>query len=430
MPEKDPCDLLKGTPVYEDCVNPDAGGPTAPGPPGAVTDGAAEGVQKLARDLIEHISALVAPGETWVPRTADSDLYAPFLWLGQHLAVAVFICVVVVCGLTAWQGAPRLRQMGHSTGWTLVAVAGMALVPGTVTLLNKAVSEAFTALLNSNEMTLFATIKRDMASGADAQDPLAILIIVSALVVALAFAALVFMTRQPAVLVFVCIAPLVLGSLARGGDTSALQRWAHRLLGLLFAPLALILVSPFVALAKGSLVMDAVMLVAADVVMLRMIFHGVPYIGPRLARAARALVEQQTNSRVIRAVVRAGVPDVYEQENTPRGPRVVPTPGRGMSQDADGLFAAYGAQQPPRPGRLTAPSAIEQTKAATERTAQICVARREARAAHQQSATTSSGTTPAIPAARPAPPPTRPASAPAPAPGPRPDPAPTQPPTP
>ncbi|MGW2207166.1 hypothetical protein [Streptomyces sp. NPDC001774] len=448
----DPCALLKGTPSYDLCQRDSSaeqddpcryldghaydycaadrpGTPTGPG--SAVTNSAAEGVKKLARDLIAHIKALVAPGDTWAPKTATSDLYAPFLWLGRHLAVAVFICVVVVCGLTAWQGVPRLRQMGQSTGWTMAAVAGMALVPGVVMLLNKAVSEAFTTLLDSNEMTLFSAIRRDLETGADSQSPLAILIIVSALVVALAVAALVFMTRQPAVLVFVCIAPLVLGSLARGGDTSALQKWAHRLLGLLFAPLALVLVSPFVALASGSLVMDAVLLVAADIVMLRMIFHGVPYLGPRLAGAARALVEQRTDSRVVRAVVRAGVPDVYEQENTPRGPRMVPTPGRAFSQDADGLFAAYGAKQPARPGRLTDASAVAQTKTAAERSARIIAARREARAAYQQSTAATPGTAPGAPAARPAPPPpgTPRPSPPSTAPG-TPTPQPTSPPVP
>lgn len=115
-------------------------------------------------------------------------------------------------------------------------------------------------------------------------NPLAVLIILAALVVALAFAALVFMTRQLGILVFVCLAPLVLASLARGGDTSAVKTWAMRLLGLMFAPFALLLISPFVEFAKGSLVVDAVLLVAADALMLRMIFHGVPYFGPKVAR--------------------------------------------------------------------------------------------------------------------------------------------------
>ncbi|GGT57587.1 hypothetical protein GCM10010271_71520 [Streptomyces kurssanovii] len=145
-------------------------------------------------------------------------------------------------------------------------------------LLNKAVSTAFMAEFDSNESTLFKAIRTDVA--AEANDPLAMLLIVVGLVVALAFAALVFMTRQLGILVFVCMAPLVLALLARGGDTTAVKKWAMRLLGLLFAPFALLLISPFVALFSGSVAMDLVFLVAADALMLRMIFHGVPYIGP------------------------------------------------------------------------------------------------------------------------------------------------------
>ena len=91
-----------------------------------------------------------------------------------------------------------------------------------------------------------------MESGADSGNPLAILIIIAVLCVALAFAGLVFITRQLGILAFVCMAPLVFASLARGGDTSAVQAWAQRLLGLMFAPFALLLVSPFVALVKGA----------------------------------------------------------------------------------------------------------------------------------------------------------------------------------
>ncbi|WP_411078534.1 hypothetical protein, partial [Streptomyces sp. cmx-10-25] len=115
---------------------------------------------------------------------------------------------------------------------------------------------------------------------------MSIVLILAALVVALAFAALVFLTRNLGILAFVCMAPLVLASLARGGDTSAVWAWAQRLLGLMFAPMALLLISPFVHFTKGALVMDAVLLVAADVLMLRMVFHGVPYFGPRMARGA------------------------------------------------------------------------------------------------------------------------------------------------
>ena len=90
---------------------------------------------------------------------------------------------------------------------------------------------------------------------------------------------------------------------------------------------------------------DAVLLVAADALMLRMIFHGVPYFGPRIAGAARSLVEAGPTTRWRGPCVRAGAPDVYEQENVPRGPRTVDTPGRAMSQDRGVLFAAYGIEQ-------------------------------------------------------------------------------------
>ncbi|MCB5181502.1 hypothetical protein [Streptomyces antimicrobicus] len=333
----------------------------------------------LAEFLIDQISAFLVPEKAWAPRDA-SGLYQPFMWLGQHLAVAIFMAVVVVCALTAWQGVPRMRQMGVSTGWTLAAVAGMASVPAVVALLNEALSSAFKTAFNADEASLFATIREDLKTGADA-NPLGILIIVSALVVALAVAALVFMTRQPAIVVFVCMAPLVLASLARGGDATAVRRWAMRLLGVMFAPFALLLISPFVKGFGGALVMDAVLLVVADVLMLRMIFHGIPYVGPRVAGAARTLVERQTTNPVVRGVVRAGVPDVYEQENTPRGPRTVDTPGRAMSQDGGVLLAAYGVKRPSRPGRLTTASAMARVAHDAERTEQIRQARGQARAA-------------------------------------------------
>ncbi|MFD8301499.1 hypothetical protein ACFV29_03935 [Streptomyces sp. NPDC059690] len=358
MADNDPCDLLKGTPGYDYCTRDDSGSGGPPGTGSGVTGGASVHVRALADSLIKKISGLIAPEHGWAPAKSDRGLYEPFLWLGQHLAVAIFVCVVVVCALTAWQGVPRLRQMGASTGWTLVAVAGMASVPGAVLLLNKAVSGAFTAAFSSNESTLFGAISDDMQHGADSGNPLAILIIFSALVVALAFAALVFMTRQLGILAFVCMAPLVLASLARGGDTSAVKTWAMRLLGLMFAPFALLLVSPFVELAHGSLVVDAVLLVAADALMLRMIFHGVPYFGPKVGRAARTWVERQTPSPLAHAVVRAGVPDFYEKENAPRGPRTVDTPGRAMSKDRGVLFSAYGLSKPERSGRLTTTSAV------------------------------------------------------------------------
>ncbi|WP_143667114.1 hypothetical protein [Streptomyces sp. FBKL.4005] len=401
--DDDPCKAIKGA-AHKYCEkwsngNGDSGGTERPG--GGITDGASDHVKDLANWLIEKIESLVASGKTWAPKESGDAVFSPFLWLGQHLAIAIFMCVVAVCALSAWQGAPRLKQMGHSTGWTLVAVAGMASVPGFVFALNRAVSEGFKAAFDSNEGTLFAAIKDDLQKGADSGNPLAILIIIAALCVALGFAVLVYMTRNPGILLFVCLSPLVLASLARGGDTEAVQAWAQRLLGLIFAPFALLLVSPFVAMFKGSLVMDAVLLIAADVLMLRMIFHGVPYFGPRMARAARSMVESRTSNPLVRRAVRVGVPDFYEQENTPRGPRLLPTPGRAMGKDADVLFAAYGGRPRPRPGRLSTESAVSQINTDAARTQRLMEARRQARAANQPAG---SGGTPATnPSAAPAP---------------------------
>ncbi|MGW0573013.1 hypothetical protein [Streptomyces tauricus] len=423
MADSDPCDSLKGTPGYDYCAR-ERGSDGGAGGEGGVTDGALTTVRDLADSLIEKINGLVAPKDTWAPKTAGSGLYEPFLWLGQHLAVAIFMCVVVVCGLTAWQGVPRLRQMGASTGWTLAAVAGMASVPGIVMLLNRAVSNAFTIMFSSNESTLFGAISHDMEHAADKENPLALLIIFSALVVALAFAVLVFMTRQLGILVFVCLAPVVLASLARGGDTDAVKRWAGRLLGLMFAPLALLLVSPFAEFTKGSLVVDSVLLVAADALMLRMIFHGVPYFGPRIARGARALVEARTNSPLARAVVRAGAPTVYEQENTPRGPRTVDTPGRAMSQDRGVLYAAYGIPKSGRPGRLTTESAVAKADREARESAVRRTQLQQVRHQHRPPRQTAN---PAAPPATPPPPTTSPNPAPAPAPAPSPGPAPAPP---
>ncbi|GAA2426273.1 hypothetical protein [Streptomyces coeruleofuscus] len=385
MAEKNNCRQLDGLArQYCEQDTGDQGGGGGGGAGGGITDGAAGRVEDLANILIKKIEQLIAPEHAWAPAKADSVLYEPFLWLGQHLAVAIFVCVVVVCALTAWQGAPRLKQMGASTGWALVAVACMASVPGAVMLLNKAVSAAFTAAFDSNEATLFGAIRDDLENGADSENPLAMLLIISALVVALAFAALVFITRQLGILAFVCLAPLVLASLARGGDMTAVKAWAQRLLGLMFAPFALLLVSPFVEFAKGSLVVDTVLLVAADALMLRMIFHGVPYFGPKVAGAARALVERHTDIPLARAAVRVGAPTVYEQENAPRVPRTVDTPGRAMSKDRGVLFAAYGLKPHQRPGRLTTESAVakatrDQTDRATRNT-QMRQARQQARA--------------------------------------------------
>ncbi len=428
--DEDPCDALKGTPGYEFCARDnDGGGPPSGGPPAGggqgLTDGAVTNVRDLAESLINKLEELVAPNRTWAPEKPDNWLYSQFLWLGQHLAVATFICVIVVCALTAWQGAPRMKQMGASTGWTLVAVAGMASVPGVVMMLNRAVSAAFTTMFNSNESALFGVIADDMDTAADSANPLSIVLILAALVVALAFAALVFLTRNLGILAFVCMAPLVLASLARGGDTSAVWAWAQRLLGLMFAPMALLLISPFVHFTKGALVMDAVLLVAADVLMLRMVFHGVPYFGPRMARGARGMVERRTASPLARAVVRAGAPDVYEQETTPRGPRMVDTPRRGIAQDRDVLLASYGVRQPNRPGRLTTASASDKVRRDAVRTEQLRQARKQA-----QGAGRSEPGGPAGPATRSAPvrapaPTAAPRPAPAPTAAPRPAPAPT-----
>ncbi|MFF4983779.1 hypothetical protein ACFY3O_27470 [Streptomyces sp. NPDC001046] len=431
MPDKDPdnCRLLSPN-VRKYCERDTGGGDgdgaDGGGVGGGITDNAVGSVKELANSLIKHLKELLAPGKTWAPEKADSGLYEPFLWLGQHLAVSIFICVVVVCALTAWQGAPRLRQMGTSTGWALVAVAGMASIPGAVMMLNEALSTAFEAAFGSDESTLFGVIEHDLKHGADAGNPLGMLIIIAALVVALAFAALVFMTRQLGILVFVCMAPLVLASLARGGDTSAVRAWAGRLLGLMFAPFALLLVAPFVELTKGSLVVDAVLLVAADALMLRMIFHGVPYIGPRVAGAARALVESRTDHPLARAVVRAGAPTVYEQENIPRGPRVVNTPGRAVSQDGGVLLGAYGVKRQQRPGTLTAASVVAKAYAEAPRRAQAAQARREAWAAASPQVSNpraARGPAPASASNGPAPqpaPPGAPSTNPAPRPAPRP----------
>ncbi|MET7458253.1 hypothetical protein ABZT03_41790 [Streptomyces sp. NPDC005574] len=378
----DPCDLLKGTPGYEFCRSDhQSGGHSGAGGSG-LTDDAADNVTKLANSLINKIKGLTAPRDAWAPKSTDNWLYQQFLWLGQHLAVSIFVCVVVVCALTAWQGAPRMRQMGASTGWTLAAVAGMASVPGAVMLLNRAVSSAFTAMFATDETTLFGAISEDMKTGADA-NPIGKLLMLAALVVALAFAALVFMTRQLGILLFVCMAPLVLASLARGGDTSAVKAWATRLLGLMFAPFALLLLSPFVQLAQGSLVVDGVLLVAADALMLRMVFHGVPWFGPRVARGARSFVENRTDSRLAHAVVRAGAPDAYERENAPARLRTIDTPGRALHQDRGVLLASYGIKQRNRGSQLTTASTITQVRERAERTAALSHERKQAREAGQ-----------------------------------------------
>ncbi|MFF2173255.1 hypothetical protein [[Kitasatospora] papulosa] len=388
MPDNNPCDQIKGY-AREFCDRSLEDGTTAPdgnvNPPGGggVTDTAADLVKDLAKGLCDTVSELIAPKKLSAPVQPKDWSYEPFEWLGQHIAVTIFICVVVVGGLTAWQGLPRLRQMGASTGWTLVAIAGMTAVPGVVMQLNLAVSRAFTAAFNADEATLFGSIQSHLEEGGDAGNPLAQLLIISALVVLLAFAGLVFIARQLGTLAFVCAAPLVLASLARGGDTTAVRAWINRLLGLLFTPMVLLLVTPFIPLTKKSLVLDTVLLLGVCALMLRMISHGVPYVGPRIAGAARSMVESRTTNPVARAIVRAGVPDVYEQENGPRGLRAVPTPGRAVHQDRGVLLAAYGVPHRTRPGRLTTSSTIKQVNEGAERHARLTEARRQARVAMQ-----------------------------------------------
>lgn len=381
---------------------------------GGITGGASEHVKDLAESLIAGLKGLLAPESLWAPKGA-AGFYEPFLWLGQHLAVAIFTCVVVVCGLTAWRGVPRLKQMGMSVGWTLAAVAAMASVPGVVTLLNKALSSAFTAAFNSNESTLLGSVSNELENGPDAGNPLLTMIITAALCVALLFATVVYTTRQIGILLFVCAAPVVLASLAREGDTSAVKVWFQRLLGLMFAPFALLVLTPFVSLAKGSLLLHTILFLAADLLMLRMIVHGVPYVGPRVAGFARTVVYRKTDNEAIRRVVRLGAPEYYERENAPRGLNTVDTPGRAVGKDKNVLFGAFGARSTERPGRMTTDSVIAQTQQDADRTARLAQARRQARSAQSQATGArgpASGVRPRTPGPRP------PATAPTPAPGP------------
>lgn len=377
-----PCDGIKGS--ARDYCDWDGGDRPIPDEHsgGGMTDTAAQMVKDLAKNLSENIVDLVAPKSLSAPTTPDSELYRPMLWLGEHITVAIFICVVVMCGLTAWQGLPRLRQLGHTTGYSMVAIAIMGAVPVTVDLLNEAVANAFRKGINGHSGTLFGEIQSHLEKGGDAGSPLAQLLIISALVVTMAFAGLVYLVRTPGILLFVCMSPLVLASLAREGNNGAVLLWMNRLLGLIFTPFALLLITPFVSLTKGSLVLDTVLLLVADALMLRMIVHGVPYVGPRIAMAARSAVERRTDNPFARAVVRAGVPDMYEQENGIRNPRIVPTPGRAVHQDRNKLLDAYGIKHRERPGRLTTASTIAQVRDGAERTAAIAQARRQARATH------------------------------------------------
>ncbi|MFE6189123.1 hypothetical protein ACFQ6U_32340 [Streptomyces sp. NPDC056465] len=400
-----PCDGIKGK-AREYCEW-DGGERPMPDQEGGLTNGAADLVRDLAKSLSENITDLVAPKSLSAPATPDSELYQPMLWLGEHITIAIFICVVVMCGITAWQGMPRLKQLGHTTGYSMVAIAIMGAVPVAVDQLNTAVAQAFRTGANGGSGTLFGAIQQHLESGGDAGNPLAQLLILSALVVSMAFAGLVYLVRTPGILLFVCMSPLVLASLAREGNNGAVLLWANRLLGLIFTPFILLVITPFVSLTNESLVLDTVLLLVADALMLRMIVHGVPYVGPRIAMAARSAVERRTDNPFARAVVRAGVPDMYEQENGIRNPRIVPTPGRAVHQDRNRLLDAYGIKHRERPGRLTTASTIAQVQDGAERTAAIAQARRQARATH----TPSGGTAPAPAGTATAPRPTGPAPA-------------------
>ncbi|MCX4784574.1 hypothetical protein [Streptomyces sp. NBC_01264] len=268
--------------------------------------------------------------------------------------------------------------MGLTTGWTFAAVVGMISVPGIVALLSKAVNGAFKAMFDGGEGTVLAAIRTDMDHGADKANPLAWMLLMGALVVALGFAAIVFAVRNLAILAWVCSAPLVLASLARAGDTRAVKAWVRVLLGLIFAPFAMILITPLVAGFQGALIADAVLLCLADVIMLRMIFHGIPYFGPRIGHAVRDAVEQNTSNRVARAVVKAGVPTFYENENTPRQPRTVDTPGRAASQHGALLAGAFGIRAKQPHGQLTTRSAIDKAEREAPRRQQVTEARRQA----------------------------------------------------
>ncbi|MFF0509163.1 hypothetical protein ACFYUH_37035 [Streptomyces fimicarius] len=373
-----PCDGIKGS--ARDYCDWDGGDRPIPDEHqgGGMVDSASQLVKDLAENLCKDITNLIAPDSLSAPKTANHELYAPMLWLGQHITIAIFICVVVVCALTAWQGMPRLRQLGHTTGYSMVAIAIMGAVPVFVDQLNRAVSEALKKGMGEGS-GLFAQIQQHLESGGDAGNPLAQLLILSALVVSMAFAGLVYLVRSPAMVVFVCMSPLVLASLAREGNTSAVLLWANRLLGLIFSPFVLLLITPFTQLTNKSLVLDTVLLLVADALMLRMIVHGVPYVGPRIAMAARGAVERRTENPFALAVVRAGAPTMYEQENGPRNHQVVPTPGRAVHQDRNTLLGAYGVKHKERPGRLTTASTIAQVQEGAERTAQIAQARRQAR---------------------------------------------------
>ncbi|KPC91521.1 hypothetical protein ADL27_29890 [Streptomyces sp. NRRL F-6602] len=141
MADDDPCKYVRGSAgtycrEQHELHEKGGGGGGLTGPGGNITEDGASLTRDLAEELMDALQGLLAPKKAWAPAAADSAIYAPFMWLGQHLAIVIFTCVVVICALTAWQGAPRLRQMGASTGWTLVACVAMASVPGAVMLFN------------------------------------------------------------------------------------------------------------------------------------------------------------------------------------------------------------------------------------------------------------------------------------------------------
>jgi hypothetical protein len=104
----DPCRYLT-QPVRKLCEE-DHGLPSSGGTGGgnSLTDGAADNVQKTAESIIKKINALIAPKDAWAPKSADSALYEPFLWLGQHLAVACARWAPPPAG--PWQPSPAWRR--------------------------------------------------------------------------------------------------------------------------------------------------------------------------------------------------------------------------------------------------------------------------------------------------------------------------------
>lgn len=389
MPDN-PCDGIKGR--ARDYCEWDGAEREVPRQNGGTIDAASDHVKDLADSLLDGINGLIASDTLWTENRAQKWAYDQFLWLGQHLAIMIWTCVIVVCVLTAWRGAPALRRIGVSTGWTLVAVAGMAAVPGAIVLLNRAVSEALTSAFNSNEGSLFAAIRKNL-DDADRYTTLGGMILMAALVVALAIAGLVYVLRQFGILAFVLLAPIVFASLAHGGgDTTALRMWANRLLGLLFAPFVLLLVLPFVPLTNDDLLLQSALLIGADVLMLRMIWHGIPYIGPRVAGTVRKAIERNTDNRLLVGLARLSVPGTYEEENGPRGMRTVPTPARAVHKDRGVLLGSYGLSPHNRSGRLTTASTVAQVEAGAARTREIAEARRRARAATPAPRPNTSGT--------------------------------------